>query len=254
MYILIIEDEIPAFEKLCAILKTYIGNSYTYDWARSNSEVFHFLENNTYELIISDVQLLDGISFDVFEKVDLQTPIVFCSAYDEYLFKAFQSNGIAYILKPYTEDDVIQALSKFKMLFKSVKSSFIPVKVFSDLKSVVNNESNSYKERFVIKSKKGIHLLETHTIVLVEAEGDFCKLIDIHGKTHLYSLNIGGIYALLDPLKFFRINRSQLIQLQYIQSIENHFKNRLLLTLETYKEKVMTSSSTTANFRLWLDQ
>lgn len=254
MYILIIEDEIPAFEKLCNHLKITIGSDFRYDWARSNSELHHFLKKNSYQLIISDIQLLDGISFEVFETVNVRTPIIFCSAYDEYLFKAFQSNGIAYILKPYTQSDIAHALSKFKTLFQAAQSIAIPIKVFSDLKDVINNKSISYKERFVIKRKKGIHLLETDVIVLIEAQGDFCKLIDMHGKTHLYSLNIGGIYDLLDPSKFFRINRSQLVQLQYIQTIENHFKNRLLLTLAHHKEKVMTSSTTTANFRLWLDQ
>lgn len=254
MRILIIEDEIPAFEKLRTHIAHYLQDTFTYDWARSIADTIHFLNANTYDLIFSDIQLLDGTSFEVFEKITITVPIIFCSAYDEYLFKAFKSNGIAYILKPYNQEDIAQAFIKHDTLFNIKNKEVNHDKVFSEIKDVVFNKIDSYKKRFVIKSKKGIHLLETKNIALVLAEGDFCKLIDCEGKTHLYSQNIGSIYASLDPTSFFRINRSQLVQLSYIQKIENHFKNRLLLTVKGIKEKVMTSSGTTSNFRLWLDR
>lgn len=254
MHILIVEDEIPAFEKLRMHIARYLKDDFTYDWARSITETQHFLETHQYTIIFSDIQLLDGISFDAFEKVIVSTPIVFCSAYDEYLFKAFKSNGIAYILKPYDQEDINQAFRKFTTLFDSEVITNYEREVFSKIKSLINYKSDNYKNRFVIKSKKGLHLLETSKIALIQAEGDFCKLIDCDGKTHLYSQNIGSIYETLDPRTFFRINRSQVIQLQYIFEMESHFKNRLLVTLKGVKEKVMTSSGTTANFRLWLDR
>lgn len=254
MHILIIEDEIPAFEKLRLHIARYLKDDFTYDWARSITETKHFLESHQYTIIFSDIQLLDGISFDAFEKVIVSTPIVFCSAYDEYLFKAFKSNGISYILKPYDQDDISQAFSKFTTLFDKDIASNHQYKVFDEIKSAINIKSDSYKNRFVIKSKKGLHLLETSKIALIQAEGDFCKLIDCDGKTHLYSQNIGSIYETLDNRIFFRINRSQVLQLQYILEMESHFKNRLLVTIQGVKEKVMTSSGTTANFRLWLDR
>lgn len=254
MHILIVEDEIPAFEKLRMHIARYLKDDFTYDWARSITETQHFLESHQYTIIFSDIQLLDGISFDAFEKVIVSTPIVFCSAYDEYLFKAFKSNGIAYILKPYDQEDVSEAFSKFTTLFDSSVTTNHQHKVFNEVKSAIDNKTDNYKNRFVIKSKKGLHLLETSKIALIQAEGDFCKLIDSEGKTHLYSQNIGSIYETLDARIFFRINRSQVIQLQYILEMESHFKNRLLVTIQGVKEKVMTSSGTTANFRLWLDR
>ena len=254
MHILIIEDEIPAFEKLRTHIALYLKDDFTYDWARSVTETIHFLESHTYDLIFSDIQLLDGSSFDVFEKVTITTPIIFCSAYDKYLLKAFKSNGIAYILKPYNQEDIIHAFEKYSTLFNSPHMKAYDRKVFHEINSEITTKSDTYKKRFVIKSKRGIHLLETANIAVVLAEGDFCKLIDCDGKTHLYSQNIGSMYASLDPSKFFRINRSQLVQLDYILKMENHFKNRLLLTVQGVKEKVMTSSGTTANFRLWLDR
>lgn len=250
MHILIIEDEIPAFEKLRMHISHYLKGEFTYDWARSITDAHHFLETHSYKIIFSDIQLLDGLSFEVFEKITIATPIVFCSAYDAYLLEAFKSNGIAYILKPYNQEDISQAFSKYTSLFTEP----INPQVYSDIKSSLSEGANTYKKRFVIKSKKGLHLLESAKIALIHAEGDFCKLIDCDGTKHLYSQNIGNIYATLDPHHFFRINRSQVIQLSYILEMESHFKNRLLLTMKGVKEKVMTSSGTTANFRLWLDR
>jgi len=254
MHILIIEDEIPAFEKLRTQLSAYLRDELTYDWARSVNETLHFLDTNTgYDCIFSDIQLLDGSSFEAFEKRTISIPIIFCSAYDEYLLHAFQSNGIAYILKPYGIKEIEGAIGKYKKLFQQQENQSTNAKVFNDLKNLLQQRKKNYKERFVIKSRKGIHLLETKDIALVDAEGDFCKLIDRHGKTHLYSDSIGSIYDKLDPSLFFRINRSQLVHMPYIEHIEPHFKNRLLLNITGRKDQVMTSSSTTANFRIWLE-
>ena len=250
MHILIIEDEIPAFEKLRMHISHFLKDAFSYDWARSVVEAQHFIENQEYEVIFSDIQLLDGTSFEVFEKSTITTPIIFCSAYDVYLLEAFKSNGIAYILKPYNQDDISEAFQKYTSLF----SKPVNPQVYKEIKTAMPDATASYKKRFVIKSKKGLHLLESINIVMIHAEGDFCKLIDNEGRTHLYSQNIGSIYESLNPYQFFRSNRSQVIQLQYILEIESHFKNRLLLTMKGIKEKVMTSSSTTANFRLWLDR
>ena len=255
MHLLIIEDEIPAFEKLRTYIASYLNGNFSYDWARSNFEAVHFLNSDTYyDIIFSDVQLLDGTCFEMFENTAVKRPIIFCSAYEEYLFQAFKSNGIAYLLKPYGEEEVVNAFEKYKTLFESNENQSINSEVFRTLKKVLDNKKEQFKKRFVIKSNKGVYLLDVDDIVYVQAKGDFSKIIDRHGKSHLYSQNIGVIYASLNPQNFFRINRSELIQLQYISSIENHFKNRLLLTIEGLKEKVKTSSKTTADFRIWLDR
>lgn len=255
MHILIIEDEIPAFEKLELSLSSFLVSGYTYDWARSVEEIRQLLiETNKYDLILSDIQLLDGLSFSAFEATETTTPIIFCSAYDEYLLEAFSSNGIAYILKPYHQEDIIKAFEKYHRLFDKDKNLPIAPGVFDQLKAAFLTANTNFKERFVIKSKKGIQLLASKNIALIEAKGDFCRLVDNKGVAFLYSENIGGIFQKLNPDLFFRINRSQVVQLSYIESIENHFKNRLLLTISGSRDKVMTSSSTTANFRTWLDR
>ncbi len=254
MYILILEDEIPAYEKLLANLNAYFDKDITHDWARSNEKAAMFLSENKYDVILSDIQLLDGISFDVFNSVAINCPIIFCSAHDEYLFQAFRTNGIAYILKPYTKDDVKQALQKFQSFFKTENYQPIRNETIDLLKTALKLEEIHYKKRFVIKKSKGIQLLNVSDISLIEASGDFCMAIDNTGKKYPISHNLSSIFEMLNPLKFFRINRSQIVHIEYIENIESHFKNRLLIQLSGIKEKAMTSSSTTSDFRKWLEQ
>ncbi len=254
MRILILEDEIPAYEKLVSNLETYFAESFSHDWARSNEKARGFLAQHQYNFVLSDIQLLDGISFDVFHTVQIDCPIIFCSAHDEYLFEAFKTNGIAYILKPYTKEDIKQALDKFQSFFKTEPFQPIHNDTIDLLKSALKQEEIHYKKRFVIKKSKGIQLLNVSDISLIEASGDFCMAMDQSGKKHPISHTLGSIHEMLNPLKFFRINRSQIVQIDSIENIENHFKNRLLIQLTGLKEKVMTSSSTTADFRKWLEQ
>lgn len=253
MNILILEDEIPAYQKLTTHLTNYFSEEVSHDWARSIADGLLFLKENNYDFILSDIQLLDGISFDLFNQTTINCPIIFCSAHDEYLFQAFNSNGIAYILKPYTEKDFAKALDKYKSLFKQESYTTLNPTVLDALKSALKEESTNYKKRFVIKKTTGIQLLQVTDISLIEASGDFCIVTDNNGKRHTISQNIGSIWSQLSPKKFFKINRSQIVQIDFIQNIESHFKNRLLITMQGVKEKVMTSSSTTSDFRKWLE-
>jgi DNA-binding LytR/AlgR family response regulator len=255
MRILILEDEIPAYQKLNTYLNEYFNNEEIHsDWARSIKDGKELLENNIYDVILSDIQLLDGISFDLFDDISINTPIIFCSAHDEYLFKAFNSNGIAYILKPYTKKEFNSAIEKYQSLFKKGDYGNLNSEVINELKSTLKEENTAFKKRFVIKKSKGIQLLNVTDISLIEASGDFCIATDKDGKRHTISQTLGNTSKQLNPSKFFKINRSEIINIEFIENIESHFKNRLLLTITGCKEKPMTSSSTTAEFRKWLEQ
>ncbi|WP_282074952.1 LytR/AlgR family response regulator transcription factor [Maribacter aquivivus] len=254
MTLLILEDEIPAYQKLLSHLKTFFDDEITSHWARSIVEGKILLASNSYDLILSDIKLLDGISFDLFNEVEVTCPIIFCSAYDDYLFQAFNTNGIAYILKPYTNADFIKALEKYQSLFKQGEyDSKLSSDTFNALKLALQEDQNNYKKRFVIKRPNGIQLLNTSEISMIEASGDFCIAVDQEGKRHPISQTIGSLVQQLPPQKFFRINRSEIVHIEFIEQIESHFKNRLLITVKGCKEKAMTSTSTTSDFRKWLE-
>lgn len=253
MRILILEDEIPAYQKLVNYLNEYFNEEVSYDIARSNKDGKELLSKNTYDFILSDIQLLDGISFDLFDDVIITCPIIFCSAHDDYLFKAFNTNGIAYILKPYSKSDFNKAIEKYQSLFKNGEYNKLNSNTLSNLKSALKEENTSYKKRFVIKKAKGIQLLNVSNIFLIEASGDFCIATDKEGKRHSISQSLGNIFQQLNLAKFFKINRSEIVNIDAIDNIESHFKNRLIITITNIKEKVMTSSSTTSDFRKWLE-
>jgi len=253
MNILILEDEIPAYKKLVSYLEASFGKNVNHDWARSNKDGKAFLIENTYDFIISDIQLLDGISFDLYNEVSINCPIIFCSAYDDYLFQAFDTNGIAYILKPYTQTDFNKVIEKYEALFKQGNYNMLNTETITALKSALKDDDISYKKRFVIKKAKGIQLLNVLDISIIEASGDFCIATDFNKNRYTISQTISSIYSQLNPKKFFRINRSELVNIDYINNIESHFKNRLLITMQGIKDKVMTSSSNTAEFRKWLE-
>lgn len=253
MNILILEDEIPAYQKLTKCLDSFFDIKITHDWGRTNVDGEKLLKENTYDFILSDIQLLDGLSFDLFDKTQIDCPIIFCSAHDEYLFQAFNTNGIAYVLKPYSQDDFDKAIQKYESLFKKGDYNSLDSNTIDALKSALQQENTTYKKRFVIKKASGIQLLNAIDIALISASGDFCLVIDNNGKRHTISQNLGSIIQQLNPKKFFKINRSEIVNIDFIEKIESHFKNRLLISIKNYKEKVMTSSSTTSDFRKWLE-
>ncbi len=253
MRVLILEDEIPAYKKLNRYLNEYFSESVTHDWVRSVVDAKQKLASNAYDVILSDIQLLDGLSFDVFDAMQIDSPIIFCSAYDEYLFQAFATNGIAYILKPYTPLDFNQALDKYLNLFKKEEKKPLDPTTLQSIKEALQVGKTSYKKRFVVKKTKGIFLLNTIDISVIYASGDFCTAIDCYGKQHTISEKIGGIIDTLDPAKFFRVNRSQIIHIEHLITIENHFKNKLSITMKGCNEKIMTSAATTPEFRKWIE-
>lgn len=256
MKILILEDEIPAYQKLLSFVKKEIPNHQLLGWARSVAEANLLLKDGpSPELIISDIELLDGNSFQVFEKNEVNCPIIFCTAFDQYVLKAFQTNGIAYLLKPYTLENFQEAFYKYKTLFakEEKQTQQIDNQVFQELKKILHSDRQSYKQRFTIKKKGGIKLIETKNIACFEANGDFCQAIDEKGQKHVINFTLSDIEKKVNPSKFFRINRSQLINIGFIENIEPYFKNRLSIKIKGLSNSLLTSGNKTPDFRKWIE-
>ena len=151
MKILVFEDEIPAYEKLLAHIEKAFPDAQILAWARSIKEAQHFLgKHDDIDLIFSDIELMDGLSFDVFEQHKIKCPIIFCTAFDQYLFQAFKTNGIAYLLKPYSEENFTEAIEKYQSLISFSKLN-VNNDVLSELKNIINSNKKSFKKRFSIK-------------------------------------------------------------------------------------------------------
>ena len=245
--ILIIEDETPAYQKLSGIMGEIVGDDYSHDWAKTCKQTRQYLTSGkSYQLIFADIQLGDGLSLDVFDQIEINSPIIFCSAYNDYLLEAFRTNGIAYILKPYDKADLAGALNKYNKLFTPGPE------LLKSLRNAVTN-TGSHKERLVIKSPSGIKLLQTKDISLIEAQGDFCRIYRFDGKAFNQTVTMTALLEQLDSAQFFRINRSIVVSIHYLERIEPYFKNRLALKVAGYPDTVTTSSATTTGFREWLE-
>ncbi|MEM8506861.1 MAG: LytTR family DNA-binding domain-containing protein [Bacteroidota bacterium] len=252
MNILILEDEVPAAKKLAAYIKDFFAHKVKIDTARSVVNGSKLLkENHTYDLILSDIQLLDGSAFQIFQSIPIKTPIIFCTAYHEHLLQAFQTNGIAYILKPYSYTEFESAFKKYQALFPYTSYER---QLFQHLTETLENYGKNYRSRFAIKKRGGIKLLETKEIAVIQANGDFCKLMDCIGQLHAITKSIGVLSAELDPKIFFRINRSQMINIAHIDRITPYSKNRLAIKVNGSTQVYITSAATTKNFRIWLEQ
>ena len=250
--ILVLEDESPAIKKLESLLEKTIDEPYALTVKRTVKEAIALFSSDVkFDLILSDIKLLDGTSFDIFQKVEVNAPIIFCTAYDSHLLEAFQTNGIAYLLKPFSEKEFEEALRKYKNLFHP---RIQQDDLINQLKRALQRGNKTYKRRFAIKKQEGIKLLEVRDVSIIQAFGDLCKLIDHTGKLHSISSNIGSLEDVLDPEKFFKINRSQIVNQDHILNIRDYSKNRLELQLRGTKERVLTSSTKTKEFRKWLDR
>ena len=250
--ILILEDEQRAGEKLIDSIKS-IEKYVKIEWKRSIADAIGFLSDEPrLDIIFSDIELLDGNAFKVYEVVQPKCPIIFCTAYNTFYLDAFKTNGIAYLLKPYTQESFVNAWNKFLLLFKNEKE-VLSLDMIAQLKYLIEVEKKQYKTTFSVKKRDGIYLLKTDNICYFEAQGDFVLAIDINEKKHIINDSLSRIENKLPTNEFFRINRSEIIRRESVLKYEQYIKNRLAITLSNSKNTLYTSNSRTPEFRKWIE-
>lgn len=253
MDILLIEDEQLAGEKLKGYIKEFVDPLAQITWLRSISELKEFISSQKhFDLIFSDIELLDGNVFSVYDTTKIAYPIIFCTAYDQFVLKAFKANGIAYLLKPYDEEQFKDAWQKYKLLFDKGEQE-ISNTIIDELKLIVQNKDSNFKTRFTIKKPNGIFLLSVEDIIYFQSQGDFILAYDQKGNRHIINQSLGKILAQLNPNYFFQINRSEIINVDFIEKFESHFKNKLAIKMKGEEEILFTSGSRTPEFREWVE-
>ncbi|OCA80217.1 hypothetical protein BBH99_16395 [Chryseobacterium contaminans] len=251
--VVIIEDEIPARNKLKRFISELDEPVEVVAEIDTVETAVNVLENMTVDLIFSDIELLDGNAFEVYEQISITCPIIFTTAYDQFWMNAFESNGIEYLLKPFTQDRFKKAWDKY-LLFKKTDSKENEVLV--KLQQILNNnkQEKNYKKRFTVNAHQGIYFLNTEDITFFEANEGIVFAVDIIGKKHLlHESTLKDIEALLSPSEFFRINRSELVQKQHIERIERYNKNTLAIRMKGQEIHLITSQGSTSAFRKWIE-
>lgn len=255
MKILLLEDEKLAAQKLLQLLYDYFEQELDIKWVQSVQQGLKYLkENGDPDLILSDIELLDGKVFRLYEQYEVKSPIIFATAYDQYLLEAFQTNGIAYLLKPYSDEALKKALDKYLTLFRSEgKNNALDATMIEELKSALQSSQKEYKKRFTIKKTSGIFLLKTENIAYFTASDDLVFAMDDKNKRHVVNYRMSDLEDILDPTIFFRINRSEIININFIEKMEAYFGNRLVVTMRNDKNGLKTSGPKTAAFRKWVE-
>lgn len=250
MKVVIIEDELPARDKIAKFIARYDQQIKIAGKLESVSQaVKWFAENEMPELVFSDIELLDGNVFALFERTKITCPIVFTTAYDHFLLQAFERNGIAYLLKPFSYGKFAAAMQKFKDLrnnFISAQMNFL-----REIKAELRQPN--YKERFVIKTRDGIQLLETKQIAFIQMQNELPFAFDSNGRKFPLNNTLHELEKALNPKIFFRLNRSEIVNLNYIENLNPDFQDRLVISLRNLKVKLVSSISRTPDLRKWLE-
>lgn len=247
---LIIEDEFPAAARLEKLLSEISKEINILDKIDSvSSAVKWFQENKHPSLLFLDIQLADGLSFDIFKKVNIESFVIFTTAYDEFAIKAFELNSVDYLLKPIDKQKLTASIDKFKR-FNSAKFS-IPIETL--LESIAG-KSHNYKKRFAINIGARIKSIETDAVCYFTSleKNTFLKTFDDHEYPIDFSLD--RLETLLDPEKFFRINRQTIIQYNAIDKINILSKSRVQLNVAGASEPILVSTAKSHSFRIWLDK
>ena len=248
MKIILIEDEKPAARLLKRRVEK-LGYEIT-EMLHSVEESVAWLKTNSQpDLIFLDIQLSDGLSFEIFNQVDVSSAIIFTTAYDEYVLKAFKLNSVDYLLKPVDEEELKFSLEKFEKQHQP-KSSFD----LSEIKKLFTSQSESYKERFSVKIGTSIKIIESDNIECFFSENKESYIHIKENKNYLIDFSLDKVEEQMNPKKFFRINRSQIIQIDSIKEITIYSNSRLKIVLNTYNEQDMiVSREKVTDFKNWLE-
>lgn len=253
--VVIIEDEAPAVRKLKRFLDELSDPITVVAELTTVEDALSVLKDTDVDLIFSDIELADGNAFEIYKEITPACPIIFVTAYNQFLMDAFESNGIAYLLKPFSFDRFQKAWQKFK-LFQQQKPELDDV-VLKKLSALLGQStiSASYRTRFAVSKSNATYFLAISDIVFFNAEEGVVFAIDHQGKNHLLTqATLKQIEEELDPKYFFRINRAQLVHKNYIQQIERYNKNTLAIKLKTGSQSLITSQSATSAFKVWVEQ
>ncbi|WP_445457879.1 LytR/AlgR family response regulator transcription factor [Flavobacterium sp. HNIBRBA15423] len=251
MNIIIIEDEKPAARLLQRKVEK-LGLQVN-QMLHSVEESLNWFQNNEHpDLIFLDIQLSDGLSFEIFEQIDISSAVIFTTAYDEYALRAFKLNSIDYLLKPIDEDDLEIAISKFKartIVNKSVSLDFEAIK-----KMLVNPVEREYKTRFSVKIGQQIKVIPIQEVECFYSENKGTYLHTFENRDYLLDTTMEQLENELNPKDFFRINRKFILPLKGIKEIQMHTNSRLKIILPSYKEdEIIVARERVNDFKNWLD-
>jgi len=249
MTAIIIEDEKPAARRLLKLLDNYDLDIIT--TLHSLQDARQWLSDNPHpDLLFLDIQLSDGLSFELFKDQSINSAIIFTTAYDEYALKAFKLNSIDYLLKPIDKEELASAIEKFKKQHKPISIKY------EDLRSIFEekSEEKQYKERFTVKVGDHLKVFEVNEIDCFLSQHKTSYLVTKQGRQYPLEKSLEELDGLLSPKHFFRINRSYIVHINGIKDIVSYSNSRLRLFLnQDLNDVIIVSRERVKDFKTWLD-
>lgn len=255
MNFLIIEDEYHAAKMLNELLGKLAPKANIVEVIDSVEDAVAWFQGHPMpDLVFMDVQLADGLSFDIFRQVQVTCPVIFTTAFDRYSLQAFKANSVDYLLKPIEKEELATALKKFRQYHQQPTSN-----VFNhdSLQQLIQQLSPAkpFKSRFLLKHGQTWEYLPTDSVNYLYSEDGLTFLIDEKGKRYALDESLEQLQNQLDPSLFFRINRQQMIHIEAIQKIHSWFNHRFKLDMNQGKtQEFIVSRKRTKAFKEWLNR
>jgi len=254
MNVIIIEDEHLTAERIKSLILTIdsdISILAVLDSVKASVEWFR--KNDRPDLVFMDIQLADGISFDIFERVAVETPIIFITAYQEYAIKAFQVYSVDYLLKPVTPEALRAAIEKYRHYFTGNKDfPTIDSHLLGTIRKMIEKP---HKTRFMVRIGEHIKSIEVDQILYFFSFQKGTYLHTSENRNYVIEYSLDALSDMLDPERFHRINRSYIVSHQAIQSLTALSGSKLRVTLlHSENEEIYVSRDRLAHFRAWLDR
>ena len=250
MNIIIIEDEKPAARLLQRKVEK-LGLQVN-QMLHSVEESIHWFNANRHpDLIFLDIQLSDGLSFEIFETIDIKSVVIFTTAYDEYALRAFKLNSIDYLLKPIDEDDLETAVNKFKA--RNVATPNLSLDFEMIKKMLVNPMDRNYKKRFTIKMGQQLKMINIEEVECFYSENKGTYLHTFDNRDYLLDNTLEQLETELDPKDFYHVSRKFIVPMKGIKEIQIYSNSRLKVVLPTYKnDEVIVARERVKDFKEWL--
>jgi len=249
MKVIIIEDEKPAARRLSRMLNE-LGIE-PIAMLHSVEESINWFYNNEHpDLLFLDIQLSDGLSFEIFEEVEVKSAIIFTTAYDEYALKAFKLNSVDYLLKPIDNDELENAINQFKTLQASANIGFN----IEQIKKLVAPSQKDFKKRFTVKIGQHLKMISVSAIECFYSENKATHIHTIDNRTYLLEDTLEQLEDKLDPEIFFRVSRKYFVNINAIKDIISYTNSRLKLILQSYNaDEIIVSRERVKEFKNWIE-
>ncbi len=254
--VIIVEDEVHSAKMLESMIYklrpdwtiqgVFDSVSDTVDWLQTNEQP---------HVIFLDIQLSDGIGFSIFEKVKINSGVIFTTAYDEYAIRAFQLNSVDYLQKPVKEVELLKSIEKYERIIQLLdvgnKQEVDYAKILSGLKS----NSKNYRKRFLVNKRESFYSVTVDEIAYIYFESKLVYIVTKNQNEYVVNYTLDRLEEELDPDEFFRANRQVILHLNTIQSLENYFGGKLKVKLlPQFDKKIIISRAKATAFKNWLDR